>query len=179
MAFRSQGVQVFGPHRMSHDLILGTAGHIDHGKTALVRALTGTDTDRLPEEKQRGITIEPGFARLEVDGYQLGIVDVPGHERFIRQMLAGATGIDLVMLVVAATESVKPQTREHFEILRLLGVGVGVVVLTKCDLVDGAWMELVEEEIRELTRHSFLEVRRRSFARRRSAARGWTGCYPR
>ena len=113
-------------------MILGTAGHIDHGKTTLVRALTGVDTDRLPEEKRRGITIELGFAPLRLDGLgTIGVVDVPGHEGFVRTMLAGATGIDLALLVVAADESVMPQTREHFAILRLLGVTRGVVALTK------------------------------------------------
>jgi selenocysteine-specific elongation factor len=141
---------------MHTDLILGTAGHIDHGKTSLVRALTGVDTDRLPEEKERGITIEPGFAKLQVGSYSLGIVDVPGHERFIRQMLSGATGMDLVALVIAANESIKPQTKEHFEILRLLDLPAGVIVITKCDLVDDDWLELVEEEIRGMVADSFL-----------------------
>jgi len=141
---------------MVRDLILGTAGHIDHGKTTLVRALTGTDTDRLPEEKRRGITIELGFAALDLGSYRLGIVDVPGHERFVRNMLAGATGIDLALLVVAADDSVKPQTREHFDILRLLGLTSGVVALTKCDLADPDWLDLVEEETRELLAGSFM-----------------------
>ena len=142
---------------MAIDLILGTAGHIDHGKTALVRALTGVETDRLPEEKKRGITIELGFANLELgDEYRLGIVDVPGHERFVRQMLAGATGMDLAMLVVAADDSVKPQTREHVEVLRMLDIPAGVIVLTKCDLADADWTELVESEVRELVAGSFL-----------------------
>lgn len=132
------------------DLILGTAGHIDHGKSALVRALTGVDPDRLPEEKKRGITIELGFAELVVDEFRFGIVDVPGHERFVRQMLAGATGMDLVMLVVAADDSVKPQTREHVDVLRLLDLRGGVIVLTKCDLADPDWIPLVEAEVREL-----------------------------
>ncbi len=121
---------------MPRDLILGTAGHIDHGKTSLVKALTGIDCDRLPEEKARGITIDIGFATLELGDYRLGIVDVPGHERFIKNMLAGATGVDLAVLVVAADDSVMPQTREHLEILRLLGLRHGVIALTKCDLVD-------------------------------------------
>ena len=120
----------------ARDRVLGTAGHIDHGKTALVRALTGVDTDRLPAEKQRGITIDLGFASLRLGEYQLALIDVPGHERFIRNMLAGASGLDLAMLVVAADDSVMPQTREHLEILRLLGLSAGVVVLTKCDLVE-------------------------------------------
>lgn len=141
---------------MTTDLILGTAGHIDHGKTSLIRVLTGIDTDRLPEEKKRGITIELGFAHLEVGPYRLGVVDVPGHERFVRNMLAGATGIDVALLVVAADDSVKPQTREHLEILRLLRLRHGVIALTKCDLADADWMDLVEEEIRELVRPSFL-----------------------
>src|SRR5262245_54983757 len=142
---------------MARDLILGTAGHIDHGKTALVKALTGTDCDRLPEEKRRGITIDIGFATLDLDDWRLGIVDVPGHERFIRNMLAGATGIDLAMLVVAADDSVMPQTREHFEILRLLHLRHGLIVLTKTDLVDATSREVVELEVRELVKGSFLE----------------------
>jgi selenocysteine-specific elongation factor len=139
------------------DLVLGTAGHIDHGKTALVRALTGVDTDRLPAEKQRGITIDLGFAPLQLGGYRLALVDVPGHERFIRNMLAGASGLDLAMLVVAADDSIMPQTREHLEILRLLGLAGGIVVVTKCDLADSSWIELVEEEIRSLVAGTFLE----------------------
>jgi selenocysteine-specific elongation factor len=132
-------------------MILGTAGHIDHGKTTLVRALTGVDTDRLPEEKRRGITIELGFAPLPIDGIGIiGVVDVPGHEAFVRTMLAGATGIDLALLVVAADEGVMPQTREHLAILGLLGVRAGVVALTKCDLVDEEWRELVTEDVRAL-----------------------------
>ena len=142
---------------MPRDLILGTAGHIDHGKTSLVKALTGIDTDRLPEEKARGITIDIGFATLDLGDYRLGIVDVPGHERFIKNMLAGATGIDLAVLVVAADDSVMPQTREHLEILRLLGLRHGVIALTKCDLVDETTLEVVELEIRDLVRGSFLE----------------------
>jgi selenocysteine-specific elongation factor len=130
-------------------VILGTAGHVDHGKTALVRALTGVDTDRLAEEKRRGITIDLGFASLPMpDGSVLGVVDVPGHEAFVRNMLAGATGIDLALLVVAADEGVMPQTREHLAILRLLGTLGGVVALTKCDLVDEEWLELVREDVR-------------------------------
>ena len=142
---------------MTTDLILGTAGHIDHGKTSLIRALTGVETDRLPEEKRRGITIELGFAELDVGDYRLGIVDVPGHERFVRNMLAGATGMDLALLVVAADDSIKQQTREHLEILRLLDLGAGVIALTKCDLAAADWIELVEEEIRELVADSFLK----------------------
>ena len=109
---------------MSTNLILGTAGHIDHGKTSLIRRLTGTDTDRLPEEKKRGITIELGYAHLDLDEFRLGIVDVPGHEKFVRQMLAGATGIDIALLVVAADDSIKRQTREHLDILKLLDIPV-------------------------------------------------------
>src|SRR5436190_17473636 len=142
---------------MPRDLILGTAGHIDHGKTSLVKALTGIDCDRLPEEKARGITIDIGFARLDLGDFRLGIVDVPGHERFIKNMLAGATGIDLAVLVIAADDSVMPQTREHLEILRLLGLRHGVIALTKCDLVDETTLEVVELEIRDLVQGSFLE----------------------
>jgi selenocysteine-specific elongation factor len=131
-------------------MILGTAGHIDHGKTTLVRALTGVDTDRLPEEKRRGITIDLGFAPLLLEGVgTVGVVDVPGHEAFVRTMVAGATGIDLALLVVAADEGVMPQTREHLAILSLLGVNAGVVALTKCDLVDADWLALVEEDVRD------------------------------
>ena len=130
-------------------MILGTAGHIDHGKTTLVRALTGVDTDRLPEEKRRGITIDLGFAPLVLDGVgTVGVVDVPGHEAFVRTMVAGATGIDLALLVVAADEGVMPQTREHLAILSLLGVRAGVVALTKRDLVDADWLALVEDDVR-------------------------------
>jgi selenocysteine-specific elongation factor len=134
---------------LSSGLILGTAGHIDHGKTTLVRALTGVDTDRLAEEKRRGITIDLGFASLPLEnGLELGIVDVPGHEHFVRNMLAGATGIDLVLLVVAADEGVMPQTREHLAIVDLLDVRAGVVALTKVDLVEEEWLELVVEDLR-------------------------------
>ncbi|MCE9601206.1 MAG: selenocysteine-specific translation elongation factor [Gemmatimonadetes bacterium] len=130
-------------------MILGTAGHIDHGKTSLVRALTGVDTDRLPEEKRRGITIALGFAPLQLDGVgTIGVVDVPGHEAFVRTMLAGASGIDLALLVIAADEGVMPQTREHLAILSLLGVKAGVVALTKSDLVDDDLRELVTEDVR-------------------------------
>lgn len=130
-------------------LILGTAGHIDHGKTRLVHALTGVDTDRLAEEKRRGITIELGFAPLILEGTgELGVVDVPGHEGFVRTMVSGATGMDLVLLVVAADEGAMPQTREHLAILELLGIRAGVVALTKGDLVDGEWLELVMEDVR-------------------------------
>src|SRR5207245_10668684 len=137
-------------------VIVGTAGHIDHGKSALVEALTGTHPDRLEEEKRRGITIDLGFAFLEVGGGRFGFGDVPGHERFVRNMLAGAAGIDLVMLVVAADESIKPQTREHFDICRLLGVAHGVVGLTKSDLVEPERLELVRLDVQEFLRGSFL-----------------------
>src|SRR5712664_519137 len=143
---------------MPRDLILGTAGHIDHGKTSLVKALTGIDCDRLPEEKARGITIDIGFAILDVGDFRLGIVDVPGHERFVKNMLAGATGVDMALLVVAADDSVMPQTREHLEILRLLGLRHGLIALTKSDLVDETTREVVELEIRELVKGSFLEA---------------------
>ncbi len=142
-------------------VVLGTAGHIDHGKTALVRALTGIDTDRLGEEKRRGITIELGFAHLALpDGTVLGVVDVPGHERFVRAMAAGAGGIDLVVLVIAADEGVMPQTREHLDICRLLGVPRGLVALTKADLLPGLgadWPALVEQDVRAATKGTFLE----------------------
>src|SRR5213595_774659 len=136
--------------------VVGTAGHIDHGKTALVRALTGVDTDRLPEEKRRGITIDLGFASWFTDDYQSGFVDVPGHERFVKNMLAGVGGIDSVLLVVAADESIKPQTREHFAICKLLGIRTGVVAITKSDLVESDIIELVRLEIDELVAGSFL-----------------------
>ncbi len=139
------------------EIIVGTAGHIDHGKTALVRALTGTDADRLPEEKQRGITIDIGFAELEIGDVHFGFVDVPGHERFVKNMLAGASGIDVVMLVIAADEGVMPQTREHFEICRLLGLTHGVIVLTKRDMVDDEMLDLARLDAAELVAGSFLE----------------------
>jgi len=134
-------------------IVVGTAGHIDHGKTALVRALTGIDTDRLEEEKRRGISIDLGFAHLD----DFEFIDVPGHERFVKNMLAGASGVDLVLLVVAADESIKPQTREHFEICRLLGIERGVVALTKSDLVDPGTLDLARLEVDEFVRGSFLE----------------------
>jgi selenocysteine-specific elongation factor len=137
--------------------VVGTAGHIDHGKTSLVRALTGVDTDRLPEEKRRGITIDLGFASWVTDEFQIGFVDVPGHERFVKNMLAGAGGIDSALLVVAADESIKPQTREHFAICRLLGIPTGVIAITKRDLVDRDILELVRLEVEELVAGSFLE----------------------
>lgn len=138
-------------------IIVGTAGHIDHGKTALVRALTGIDADRLPEEKRRGITIDIGFAELDLGEVRIGFVDVPGHERFVKNMLAGAHGIDAVALIIAADESVMPQTREHFDICRLLGVSKGLIVLTKKDLVDEELLELARAEAEELVKGSFLE----------------------
>lgn len=139
------------------NIIVGTAGHIDHGKTALIKAMTGTDTDRLPEEKKRGITIDLGFAELELGGHRIGFVDVPGHERFVKNMLAGASGIDLVLLIIAADEGVMPQTREHFDICRLLGIENGLIVLTKADLVDEELLDLVRLEAAELAEGSFLE----------------------
>ena len=143
-------------------VIVGTAGHIDHGKTALVKALTGIDADRLEEEKRRGITIDIGFAHLELPGpngevLRLGFVDVPGHERFVRNMLAGVGGIDLVLLVIAADESIKPQTREHFDICRLLAVRHGITVLTKSDAVDAETLDVVRLEVEEFLRGSFLD----------------------
>jgi selenocysteine-specific elongation factor len=138
-------------------VIVGTAGHIDHGKSSLVEALTGTNPDRLEEEKRRGITLDLGFAFLELDGVRLGLVDVPGHERFVRNMLAGAGGIDLVLLVIAADEGIKPQTREHFEICRLLGIPRGIIAITKSDLADSDSLGLVRLEIEEFVRGSFLE----------------------
>ena len=134
---------------MKH-VIIGTAGHIDHGKTALIKALTGRDTDRLEEEKRRGITIDLGFTYFDLpDGERAGIIDVPGHERFIHNMTAGVTGMDMVLVVIAADEGIMPQTREHIDILTLLGVERYIIVLTKCDLADEEWLSMVEEEIRE------------------------------
>src|SRR5687768_16239541 len=139
-------------------VVVGTAGHIDHGKTSLVKALTGTDTDRLPEEKARGITIDLGFAFLEEpDGITIEIVDVPGHERFVKNMLAGVGGIDLAMLVIAADEGVMPQTREHLAICSLLHIKAGLVALTKTDLVEPDWLELVRDDVATLTRGTFLD----------------------
>jgi selenocysteine-specific elongation factor len=142
---------------MPKSIVVGTAGHIDHGKSALVRALTGIDPDRLKEEKARGITIDLGFAHTTIDGLDVAFVDVPGHERFVKNMLAGVGGIDLVVLVVAADESVMPQTREHFDICRLLHVPAGLVAITKSDLVDEETLELVRLEVRELAAGSFLD----------------------
>ncbi len=141
---------------MNH-FIIGTAGHIDHGKTALIRALSGIETDRLKEEQKRGITIELGFAYIDLDnGTRAGIIDVPGHEKFIKNMLAGVGGIDIVLLVIAADEGVMPQTTEHLNILSLLAVKRGIIVLTKVDLVDQDWLELVEEDIRSQVTDTFL-----------------------
>jgi selenocysteine-specific elongation factor len=139
------------------EVIVGTAGHIDHGKTALVEALTGVDADRLPEEKRRGITIDIGFAEMSVGDTHFGFVDVPGHERFVKNMLAGASGIDIVMLVIAADEGVMPQTREHFDICRLLGTTAGLIALTKTDLVDADRLDLTRLDAAELVAGSFLE----------------------
>ena len=139
------------------DVVVGTAGHIDHGKTALIKALTGVDADRLPEEKQRGITIDLGFAELRSDDLHIGFVDVPGHERFVKNMLAGIGGIDAVMLVISADEGVMPQTREHFSICRLLNIRSGLVVITKSDLADEETLELAHLEAAELVSGSFLE----------------------
>ena len=139
--------------------VIGTAGHVDHGKTSLVKALTGIDTDRLIQEKERGITIEAGFARLSLPGgREAGVVDVPGHERFIKNMLAGAAGIDVALLVVAADDGVMPQTREHLDILRFLGLTRGLMALTKCDLADEEWRELVRDDLTSLVRGTFLET---------------------
>jgi len=139
-------------------IILGTAGHIDHGKTSLIKAVTGTDTDRLKEEKERGITIELGFAALDLPGGQhLGIVDVPGHEKFVKNMVAGVTGIDIVVMVIAADEGVMPQTREHMEICTLLDVQYGMVAVTKIDMVDEEWLELALEDIGDFVKGTFLE----------------------
>src|SRR5260370_30769543 len=140
-----------------HSIIVGTAGHIDHGKSSLVQALTGKDPDRLPEEKRRGITIDLGFADLDLGDVRVGFVDVPGHERFVKNMLAGVHGIDAVALVIAADEGVMPQTREDFEICRLLEVKQGLVVITKTDLVEEELLWLVRAEAEELVEGSFLE----------------------
>jgi len=137
--------------------VLGTAGHIDHGKTALIRALTSIDTDRLPEEKERGMTIDLGFAWLKLpSGEKVGIVDVPGHEDFIKNMIIGATGIDALILVVDAHEGWRPQTEEHFQIAELLNIKYGLIVITKIDLVDQIRLNLVEKEIRERIKNTIL-----------------------
>ncbi|MDH3328385.1 MAG: selenocysteine-specific translation elongation factor [Desulfobulbaceae bacterium] len=140
------------------EIILGTAGHVDHGKTSLIKALTGTDTDRLKEEKRRGITIELGFAHLDLPcGHRIGIVDVPGHEKFVRNMVAGAAGMDFVAFIIAADEGIMQQTKEHFEICQLLGIKDGIIVLTKKDMVEQDWLEMVEEDVRDFFSGSFLE----------------------
>lgn len=140
------------------EIVLGTAGHVDHGKTSFVRALTGIETDRLKEEKKRGITIELGFAYLDLPcGHRLGIVDVPGHEKFVKNMVSGVSGMDLVAFIIAADEGIMPQTKEHFEICQLLGVKQGIIVITKKDMVDEEWLEMVTEEVREYCEGSFLE----------------------
>src|SRR5512144_1113129 len=143
---------------MLQPIVVGTAGHSDHGKTSLVRALTGIDTDRLAVEKARGITTELGFARLDLDGRRIAVVDVPGHERFVKSMVAGATGLDLVCLVIAADEGVMPQTREHLDICELLGVRRGLIVLTKRDLVDDEWLAMVSADVRAAVAGTFLEA---------------------
>src|SRR5688572_4385235 len=139
-------------------MIVGAAGHIDHGKTALVRALTGIDTDRLEEEKRRGISIDIGFAHLDLaPDLRVAVIDVPGHERFIKNMLAGVGGIDFVIFVIAADESIKPQTREHFDICRLLRISAGVVAITKADLVDEDTLGVTKLEVEDFVKNSFLE----------------------
>src|SRR5207245_5972021 len=139
-------------------VIVGTAGHIDHGKSALVEALTGMNPDRLEEEKRRGITIDLGFAHLDLGGgLRIGFIDVPGHERFVKNMLAGVGGMDLVLLVIAADESIMPQTREHFDILQLIGVKRGITVLTKSDAVDADTLDVVRLEVEEFLRRTFLD----------------------
>ncbi|MCF0150177.1 MAG: selenocysteine-specific translation elongation factor, partial [Firmicutes bacterium] len=140
------------------NVIIGTAGHVDHGKTCLIQALTGKNTDRLKEEQQRGITIELGFADMTgPDGTDIGIIDVPGHEKFVKNMLAGIGGIDIVLLVVAADEGVMPQTVEHLDIMRLLNIKRGIIVITKSDMVEEDWLELVEDDIRTACKGTFLE----------------------
>ena len=145
---QSTSTQIKNTHNVEH-IIIGTAGHIDHGKTSLVKALTGIDTDRLPEEKQRGMTIDLGYAYLDLDsGQRVSIVDVPGHERFVKNMLAGATSINLVLFVIAADDGIMPQTIEHLEIINLLGIRHGIVALTKKDLVTDEWLAIVHEDIK-------------------------------
>lgn len=149
---------IYPSYYLMREIVLGTAGHVDHGKTSLIRALTGIETDRLKEEKKRGITIELGFAYLDLPcGHRIGIVDVPGHEKFVKNMVAGVTGMDLVAFIIAADEGIMPQTIEHFEICRLLGVKQGIVVLTKKDMVEDDWLEMVQDEISEFCEGSFLE----------------------
>ncbi|MDD2216961.1 MAG: selenocysteine-specific translation elongation factor [Eubacteriales bacterium] len=142
----------------NHNVIVGTAGHVDHGKTCLIKALTGVNTDRLKEEQKRGITIEAGFAQIqEVDGVNIGIIDVPGHEKFIKNMLAGIGGIDIVLLVIAADEGIMPQTLEHFEIIKMLNIEHGITVITKIDLVDEEWLGVVRDDVEKLVKGTFLE----------------------
>ena len=144
------------------NVIVGTAGHVDHGKTCLIKALSGFDTDRLIEEKKRGITIELGFANLPNDeGMHIGIIDVPGHEKFVKNMLAGIGGIDLVLLVIALDEGIMPQTVEHFEILKMLHLQQGIIVLTKQDMVNEEWSELVKSDVDDLVKGSFMEHAKR------------------
>ncbi|MBF1328491.1 MAG: GTP-binding protein, partial [Mogibacterium diversum] len=132
------------------NVIIGTAGHVDHGKTQLIKALSGIDTDRLSEEKKRGITIELGFAHIDNDaGYNIGVIDVPGHEKFIKNMLAGIGGVDFVLFVVAADEGIMPQTKEHFEILQALGIDDGIIAITKKDMVDEEWLEMLVEDVKD------------------------------
>ncbi|NTW04522.1 MAG: GTP-binding protein [Peptococcaceae bacterium] len=140
------------------NLVIGTAGHVDHGKTQLVKALTGINTDRLREEKERGISIELGFAYYDLpEGQRLGIVDVPGHEKFIKNMLAGVGGIDLVILVIAADEGIMPQTKEHLDIIKLMQIDCGIVVITKVDLVDEQWLAMIRDEIKDFLKDTPLE----------------------
>lgn len=158
---------------MKH-IIIGTAGHIDHGKTTLIKALTGRETDRLEEEKKRGISIELGFTYFDLpSGIRAGIIDVPGHERFIKNMLAGVTGMDIVVLVVGADEGVMAQTREHLEILAYTGIKRGVIALTKTDLVDPEWLELAIEDVRDTVQDSFL-ADAPIFPVSGKPAKGWT-----
>jgi len=154
---QSTTTQTKNTHNIEH-IIIGTAGHIDHGKTSLVKALTGIDTDRLPEEKQRGMTIDLGYAYLDLDsGQRVSIVDVPGHERFVKNMLAGATSINLVLFVIAADDGIMPQTVEHLEIINLLGIRHGLVALTKKDLVTDEWLAIVQEDIINILKGTSLE----------------------
>ena len=140
------------------NIIIGTAGHIDHGKTTLIKALTGRNTDRWEEEQRRGITIDLGFTYFDLpSGDRAGIIDVPGHEKFINNMVASVVGMDLVLLVIAADEGIMPQTREHMDILHLLGIEKSIIVLNKCDIVDEDWLELVEEEVKDELEGTFLE----------------------
>ena len=140
------------------NVIIGTAGHIDHGKTTLIKALTGRETDTLREEKDRGISINLGFTFFDLpSGKRAGIVDVPGHEKFVKNMLAGVSGIDVVLMVIAADEGIMPQTKEHLEILQLLNVNKGIIVLTKTDMVDPEWLDMVKEDLREELKDTFLE----------------------